>query len=87
MKAKVIETGEIVNVSYYGCPTYAVFDCNNRIKELYDADELEFEPGPKMVSMDKVCNYLRSLTYQEYPGGPTERMISDEYIEEFKNRI
>ena len=44
MKARVIETCEIVNVSYYGCPTYAVFDCNNRIKELYDADELEFEP-------------------------------------------
>ena len=40
-----------------------------------------------MVSLDKVCDYLKSLTYQEYPGGPIERMISDEYIEEFKKRI
>ena len=61
MKAKVIETGEIVNVSYYDCPTYAVFDCNNRIKELYDAYELEFEPGPKMVSLNKVCEFLKNV--------------------------
>lgn len=36
---------------------------------------------PKMVSLDKICEYLKGLTYQEYPGGPMERMISDEYIE------
>ena len=34
----------------------------------------------KMVSLDKVCEYLKGLTYQEYPGGPMERMISDEFI-------
>lgn len=58
MKAKVIETGEIINVKYWGSPSYAVFDCNGKIKEIYDEDELEFEPGPKMVSLDKICEWL-----------------------------
>lgn len=58
MKAKVIETGEIVDVKYWGLPSYAVFDCNSKIKEIYDAYELEFEPGPKMVSLDEICEYL-----------------------------
>ena len=59
MKARVIETGKIIDVKYWGCPTYATFDGNSRIKEIYDADELEFEPGPKMVSLDKVCEWLK----------------------------
>lgn len=59
MKAKVIETGEIINVKYWGSPSYAVFDCNGKIKEIYDEDELEFEPGPKMVSLDKICEWLK----------------------------
>ena len=46
MKAKVIETGEIINVSYYCCE-YAEYDCNSKLKALYDEDELEFMPGPK----------------------------------------
>lgn len=85
MKAKVIETGEIVNVLPY--PTiYQEKGQGPDRREWYE-DDLEFEPSPKMVSMDKVCDYLKSLTYQEYPGGPIVRMISDEYIEEFKKRI
>ncbi len=60
MKAKVIETGEIVDVKYWGSPSYAVFDGNSKIKEIYDADELEFEPGPKMVSLDKICEWLEA---------------------------
>lgn len=63
MKAKVIETGKIVDVKYWGSPSYAVFDCNSKIKEIYDEDELEFEPGPKMVSLDKVCKYFENLGY------------------------
>lgn len=59
MKAKVIETGKIVDVKYWGSPSYAVFDCNSKIKEIYDEDELEFEPGPKMVSLDKICEWLK----------------------------
>lgn len=59
MKAKVIETGKIVDVMYWGSPSYVVFDCNSKIKEIYDEDELEFEPGPKMVSLDKICEWLK----------------------------
>ena len=59
MKAKVIETGEIVDVKYWGAPSYAVFDGNSKIKEIYDEYELEFEPGPKMVSLDKICEWLK----------------------------
>ena len=90
MKARVIETGEIIDVQCLYPITYSRLDCNGKIFEEYDADEIELIPNPnapKMVSMDKVCDYLKSLTYQEYPGGPIERMISDEYIEEFKKRI
>lgn len=88
MKAKVIETGEIVNVTPY--PTWYKENGQGPDRREWDEDELEFiiNPNrPKMVSMDEVCNYLKSLTYQEYPGGPIERMISDEYIEEFRKRI
>ena len=42
---------------------------------------------PKMVSLDKVCEYPKGLTYQEYPGGPMERMISDEFIEGLKKNL
>ena len=35
-----------------------------------------------MVSLDKVCDYLKSLTYQEYPGGPIEHMIDDDIIKQ-----
>lgn len=85
MKAKVIETGEIVNVTPY--PTiYQEKGQGPDRREWYE-DDLEFEPGPKMVSLDKVCEYLKGLTYQEYPGGPMERMISDELIEGLKKEF
>lgn len=85
MKAKVIETGEIVNVTPY--PTiYQEKGQGPDRREWYE-DELEFEPGPKIVSLDKVCEYLKGLTYQEYPGGTMERMISDEFIEGLKKEF
>ena len=87
MKAKVIETGEIVDVKYWGSPSYAVFDCNSKIKELYDEYELEFEPGPKMVSLDKVCEFLKTLVYQEYPGGPLEHKIDDNDLEKLRKEF
>ena len=75
MKAKVIETGKIVDVMYWGSPSYVVFDCNSKIKEIYDEDELEFEPGPKMVSLDKVCEYFKKLDY------------SNKFIEDLRNEF
>lgn len=58
MKAKVIETGEIIDVYSLYPTTYSRLDCNGKIKEEYDEDELEFIPGPKMVSLDKVCGWI-----------------------------
>lgn len=33
--------------------------------------------------IEKVCNWLRSQVYQEYPGGPLERLITDDMIDNF----
>ena len=35
-----------------------------------------------MVSLDKVCDYFKSFTYQEYPGGTIERIIDDDIIKQ-----
>lgn len=37
--------------------------------------------------IEKACEYLKSLVYQEFGGGPLERTFSDEDIEEFKKAI
>lgn len=90
MKAKVIETGEIIEVKSLYSPVYSRLDCNGKIIEEYDEDELEFIPNPnrpKMVSLDKVCDYLKKLVYQNYPGGPLERVVDDEYLEELRKAM
>lgn len=56
MKAKVIVTGEIVNVTPY--PTWYKENGQGPDRREWDEDDLEFEPGPKRVSLDKVCNFL-----------------------------
>lgn len=33
--------------------------------------------------IEKACNWLRGQVYQEYPGGPLEKLIPDEMIDEF----
>ena len=90
MKAKVIETGEIIEVKSLYSPIYSRLDCNGKIISEYDEDELEFITNynkPKMVPLDKVCDYLKSLTYQEFPGGPLERLISDDVIDELREKV
>lgn len=72
MKAKVIETGEIVNVLPY--PTiYQEKGQGPDRREFYE-DDLEFEPVTKRVSLDKVCNFLNdnlkcSVDFDEYGNG------------------
>ena len=63
MKAKVIETGEIIDVKCLYPTTYSRLDCNNKIIEEYTEDELEFEPRPKRVSLDKVCEWLEKNSH------------------------
>ena len=86
MKARVIKTGEIVHVMPYS----TLYKEKGQDPREWTEDELEFiinDNSSKMILIHEVCNYLKSLTYQEYPGGPIERLINDEYIEEFKKRI
>ena len=88
MKAIVIETGEIVNVTPY--PTWYKENGQGPDRREWDEDELEFIRNtniPKMVSLDKVCDYLKSFTYQEYPGGTIERMIDDNIIKQLKKEF
>lgn len=88
MKARVIETGEIVNVTPY--PTWYKENGQGPDRREWDEDELEFIRNinsPKMVSLDKVCDYLKSLIYQEYPGGPIERMIDDDIIKQLRKEF
>ena len=87
MKARVIETGEIIEVKALYPFFYLRLDCNGKIIEEYDEDGLEFISKSKMVSLDDVCNYLKKLVYQEYPGGPLEHMISDETIKDLRKQF
>ena len=86
MKAKVIETGEIVEVNLYCDPYYKEKGQGYDRRGWYE-DELEFEPGPKMVSLNKVCKFLKTLVYQEYPGGPLEHKIDDNDLEKLRKEF
>lgn len=48
------------------------------------ADE---NPKDGLVNLDKVCKYLKTLTYQEYPSGPLERLIDDYTIEKLRKAM
>ena len=57
----------------------------NSIKEGIDwADE---HPKGGLVSIDKVCKYLESLTYQDYDGAPLERYVSDYIINNLRKTM
>ena len=88
MKARVIETGEIVNVTPY--PTWYKENGKGPDRREWDEDDLEFirnTKSPKRVALDKVCDYLKSFTYQEYPGGPIEYMIDDDIIKQLRKEF
>ena len=90
MKARVIETGEIIEVKSLYPVIYSRLDLNGKIIEEYNEDELEFISNvnePKMVSLDEVCNYLKKLVSQEYPGGPLEHMIGYETIKDLRKQF
>jgi len=82
MKARVIETGEIIEVKSLYSPIYSRLDCNGKIVSEYDEDELEFLSNPdkpKMVSLDKICEWVKKH-YLEYPNedlSDTKKFISD----------
>lgn len=88
MKARVIETGEIVNVTPY--PTWYKENGQGPDRREWDEDELEFIPNlnnPKMVSLDKVCEYLKTLKFQAYPGATPERLLDDGDIDTLRKEF
>lgn len=90
MKARVIETGEIIEVKSLYSPIYSRLDCNGKIISEYDEDELEFLSNPdkpKMVSLDKVCEYLKTLKFQAYPGATPERLLDDDDIDTLRKEF
>lgn len=92
MKAKVIESGEIIDVYCLYPTTYSRLDKNNKIIEEYDENELEFIPNhnaPKMVSVDKACDAIKELLggyiIRNFHFGDSYSV--DEIIDDFKKRI
>ena len=63
MRAKIKKTGEIIDVCCLYPVTYSRLDYNGKIREEFDEDELEFEPGTKMVSLDEICKWIMSNYY------------------------
>ena len=41
----------------------------------------------KAIDIDKACNWMKEQVYQEYDGGPLERLIPDAGIEEFRKAM
>ena len=92
MKARVIEIGEIIEVKSLYSPIYSRLDCNGKIIEEYNEDELEFIPNPnrsKMVSLDKVCEWIKNNAhkYIYFDEGNTEWYDYDECIEDLKKEF
>lgn len=90
MKARVIKTGEIIEVLLLYPVTYFGLDCNGKITKEYDEDELEFIPNPnipKMVSLDKVCEFLKKFKCQKYPSGDVTDLVNDYVIEQLRKEF
>ena len=92
MKARVIETGEIIEVKSLYSPIYSRLDCNGKIISEYNEDELEFIENPnklKMVSLNKVCEWIKNNAhkYIYFDEGNTEWYDHDECIEDLKKEF
>lgn len=51
------------------------------------AEWADKHPRKGLLDIDKVCEYLKTLQYQEYSGGPMIRLVTDEDIENLKKRF
>ena len=59
--------------------------CEMAAREAIDwADE---HPKKGLVDIEKVCDYLKNLGYQRYPGAPMERIIDDDELENLINAM
>ena len=44
-------------------------------------------PKKGFVDIEKVCDYLKNLGYQRYPGAPMERIIDDDELEDLRKAM
>lgn len=82
MKARVIETGEIINVTPY--PTWYKEDGQGPDRREFDEDELEFilnPNSPKMISLNDAKEWLIDHVYDYLYGDiyKDEKMVEDFY--------
>lgn len=87
MKARVIETGEIIDVVSLYSVTYSRLDCNGKIFEEYDEDELEFINTKAKTnneeSVECIAEQLVEMcknTIERYKNNPS--LFSEEYLKQ-----
>lgn len=52
----------------------------------YDGFVMGAEWSDKTI-IEKTCKWMKKQTYQEFPGAPLERLITDELIEDYLKTI
>lgn len=88
MKARVKETGEIIEVKSLYSVTYSILDCNGKIVEEYDEDELEFlNYQKKTISIDKAVEWLRDNTMAELCLDLGNSQLVREFVDHFKEAM
>lgn len=59
-------------------------------KKLTVNEEKAFQAGAKWADktmIEKACEWMKEQVYQEYGGGPLERLIPDTRIEDFRKAM
>lgn len=88
MKARVKETGEIIEVKSLYSVIYSRLDCNGKIVEEYDEDELEFlNYQKKAISIDKAAEWLRDNTMAELCLDLGNSQLVREFVDHFKQAM
>ncbi len=67
MKAKVKETGEIIDVKCLSYITYSRLDCNGKIIEEYDEDELDFDFDKDPLDDKTIYKFNGKYMLAKYP--------------------
>ena len=65
------------------------FDLNGNISTPQEIEERlkRYINYRKNKWIEKVCEWMREQVYQEYGGGPLERLVPDERIEDFRKAM
>ena len=67
MKAKVKETGEIIDVKCLSSITYSRLDCNGKTIKEYDEDELDFDFDKNPLDSKTIYKFNGEYKLAKYP--------------------